>query len=760
MAVDTLSLTGKTALVTGSGRENGIGAAIARTLARNGASVAIHYVSDSSKARAEKVATNISKEFGTKTTVVQGSVENPQVAKSIVEQTLKGLGADRIDILINNAGAAGSTQELEKVTPEALEYEFGVNVFGVIYMVRAVVNEGKMPKGGRIINIGTVASKMTSRGTAVYSAAKAAQDSLTTSWADELGRTHGITVNTLAPGAIPTDMSKPYLETPDGSPNPVTAGIRTLTRAEDRLGTVEDMADAVLLLVSEKSRWITAQWISISGGVTGTILQNQAVRPSHAQFFFKRKEEKKQGIMPEELDQTSSEPNHQCTLCKRTFAQESTRKRHYYYCRTKLSDTNVSRRRSCAACVRAKTRCVWGPDSSLEACVRCSKRGAKCEYKGPDAALQENANTSILVRRSNGAENSLVSVPAQGHQTRPYSIEHSTDGIWNGHFLDGGTPPGQGIGFTPNNFGRVSKLLVTGSYPSTPSIRQISSVPLFNPRVFTKPNQGPMASLAVRMLRSYPFMMLQKGALPPFMSPLVYSWAKKGRRPQPQVSLFLASFYCAAFSSSFMRIQKTALAIDESKTVNLKILTEYPKLDQWELLACLQALLVYCLLRLQEVPVGNDVLDVSLLTTSNLVSGALSSILRDRCDCDLPGDPNAAWRDWVFNESRRRTVLIFQIMSMLVDMLTTVSSHALAGFVLVPLPSASAWWNAQSVEEWKMHFRRCYEERTIYGVSEAGELTRLHMTETGVECSEKEWEEWSAEVSDLGTLVMVVGTLL
>ena len=99
MSADTLSLAGKIALVTGSGRETGIGAAIARALARNAASVAIHYASETSKARAEKVANDINKDFGTKTTVVQGGVENHDTAKSMVEQILKAFSVDHIDIL-------------------------------------------------------------------------------------------------------------------------------------------------------------------------------------------------------------------------------------------------------------------------------------------------------------------------------------------------------------------------------------------------------------------------------------------------------------------------------------------------------------------------------------------------------------------------------------------------------------------------------------------------------------------------------------
>lgn len=70
---------------------------------------------------------------------------------------------------------------------------------------------------------------------------------------------------------MPTDTSKSFLENPDGSPSQLQAVMQSMTRAEARLGTVEDIADAVLLLVSEKSRWITAQWISLSGGITGTM---------------------------------------------------------------------------------------------------------------------------------------------------------------------------------------------------------------------------------------------------------------------------------------------------------------------------------------------------------------------------------------------------------------------------------------------------------------------------------------------------------
>lgn len=98
-SADTLSLSGRSALITGSGRENGVGAAIARGFARNGAATAIHYVSPTSKPRAEKVAADIAQEFDTKTTVVRGSVSDLGATREMAKQAMEGLGLGCIDIL-------------------------------------------------------------------------------------------------------------------------------------------------------------------------------------------------------------------------------------------------------------------------------------------------------------------------------------------------------------------------------------------------------------------------------------------------------------------------------------------------------------------------------------------------------------------------------------------------------------------------------------------------------------------------------------
>lgn len=87
--------------------------------------------------------------------------------------------------LVNSAGFAGPQLVLD-ITPEQLEKEFSINVFGVVYTTQAVIKTGKMPKGGRIINVGSIASKILPQGNSVYAATKSAQDSLTTAWAYEV----------------------------------------------------------------------------------------------------------------------------------------------------------------------------------------------------------------------------------------------------------------------------------------------------------------------------------------------------------------------------------------------------------------------------------------------------------------------------------------------------------------------------------------------------------------------------------------------
>lgn len=198
MSPESLSLLGKVAIITGSGRENGIGAAIAIALARNGAAVTINHVSDSSAPRAEAIASSIRKAGG-RAIVIQANVDEAG-AKKLVEGTVQAFGG--IDILgtlsisysipaqahklqVNNAGTGiAPPTNTTSQTPSALLAIFSVNVFAAIYMVQATLPY--LRPGGRIINISSVSQKTGMVALPIYNASKAALDSLAFTWAGEV----------------------------------------------------------------------------------------------------------------------------------------------------------------------------------------------------------------------------------------------------------------------------------------------------------------------------------------------------------------------------------------------------------------------------------------------------------------------------------------------------------------------------------------------------------------------------------------------
>lgn len=202
MAPDNLSLAGKVAIVTGSGRENGIGAAIALALGRNGASVAVNFVSDASAPRAARVAAAV-EAAGGRAAVVQADVTTPEGARKLVAETLAAFGAERIDILgrfilprfggissklqsVNNAGkGVGQGKDLVDLTPEEVYTAFAVNTFSTIFVSQAAIPH--MAEGGRIVNVGTVVSRLALPACSVYGASKAAQEYLTSALAIEVG---------------------------------------------------------------------------------------------------------------------------------------------------------------------------------------------------------------------------------------------------------------------------------------------------------------------------------------------------------------------------------------------------------------------------------------------------------------------------------------------------------------------------------------------------------------------------------------------
>src|SRR5258707_2147546 len=187
-------LTGKVAVVTGASK--GIGAAIAKSLAAEGAFVVVNYAS--SKAGADAVVASITAAGG-KAVAVPGDVSKAAEAQGIIEAAIKNYS--RLDILVNNSGVYEYTP-LEAITEEHFHRHFNINVLGLLLVTQAAVKY--LGEGGSIINMGSVASHITSPNSAVYSGTKAAVDAITIVLSRELGPKK-IRVNTLSPGIVETE---------------------------------------------------------------------------------------------------------------------------------------------------------------------------------------------------------------------------------------------------------------------------------------------------------------------------------------------------------------------------------------------------------------------------------------------------------------------------------------------------------------------------------------------------------------------------
>lgn len=243
-------LTGKVAVVTGASK--GIGAGIAKSLARDGASVVVNYASD--RAGAEKTAAEITANGG-KAVVIGGSVAKASEVDALFAETMKQFG--KLDILVNNAGVYAFSP-LDSITEEEIDRLFGVNVKGLLLATRAAV--ALFPEeGGSVVNIGSVVSETTPVGSAIYTGTKGAVDAITRVLAKELGPKK-IRVNAVNPGLTSTEGTA--LMTGSDFFNAAIAQTPL-----GRVGAPDDIADVVAFIVSEDARWVTGALLQVGGGL-------------------------------------------------------------------------------------------------------------------------------------------------------------------------------------------------------------------------------------------------------------------------------------------------------------------------------------------------------------------------------------------------------------------------------------------------------------------------------------------------------------
>jgi 3-oxoacyl-[acyl-carrier protein] reductase len=240
-------LTNKVALVTGGSR--GIGAAIAKRLAADGANVAITYT------KGADAAASVVKEIeraGGKAIAIQADATDVGAVKAAVEKTVATLG--RLDVLVNNAGTA-IPKKFEETTLEEIDHMFSLNVRGALVATQAALKH--MKNGGRIIMIGScVGERNMTPGLAAYSATKGAIKMFTQGLSREVGD-RGITVNNVQPGPIDTDL------------NPAAgdwAAPQKANTALNRYGTVDEVAALVAFVAGPEAAYITGANLTVDGG--------------------------------------------------------------------------------------------------------------------------------------------------------------------------------------------------------------------------------------------------------------------------------------------------------------------------------------------------------------------------------------------------------------------------------------------------------------------------------------------------------------
>ena len=244
-------LTGKVAVVTGASK--GIGAAIAKSLAAEGATVVVNYAS--SKAGADTVVAAITAAGG-KAVAVGGDVSKAAEANGIIDAAIKNYG--RLDILVNNSGVYEFTP-IEAITEEQFHKAFNVNVLGLLLTTQAALKH--LSEGASIINVGSVASRITPPNSAVYAGTKGAVDAITGVLARELGPKK-IRVNTINPGVVETEGTH--------SGGVIGSDFEKAAIAQTPLGRIGqpgDIASIAVFLASEDSAWLTGEQLLATGGL-------------------------------------------------------------------------------------------------------------------------------------------------------------------------------------------------------------------------------------------------------------------------------------------------------------------------------------------------------------------------------------------------------------------------------------------------------------------------------------------------------------
>jgi len=245
------ALAGKVALITGGSR--GIGRATAVRLARDGSRIALNYKGNAAAAEEAKHLVELT---GSTAALIQGDVSQDGEAERVMKEALE-FGGGRLDILVNNAGITRDNLLL-RMSAEEWDAVLDLNLRGTFLITKAAMRPMMKQRAGRIVNVSSIAGLVGNAGQANYSAAKAGVIGFTKTVAREMA-SRNITVNAVAPGFVPTDLT-------DALPQEVKDALLKQIPL-GRFGAAEDIANAIAFLASDDAAYITGQVLVVDGGM-------------------------------------------------------------------------------------------------------------------------------------------------------------------------------------------------------------------------------------------------------------------------------------------------------------------------------------------------------------------------------------------------------------------------------------------------------------------------------------------------------------
>ena len=251
--------SGKVVIITGASSPKGIGAEVARKFAQEGAKGIVITSREQSEKSAESVVSQI-KKLGAQALWIGGDITDPETPQKIVAKTREEFG--KIDILVNNA-VAKIDKPINAISAFDWDRVLNTNLRAAYLMIRESIGSFSRSEGGAIVNVGSIVGVYGNTGQANYAAAKAGIIGLTHSAAIDLGR-RNIRVNAVLPGFVETDMTSEL--------SPEMKEVLIDATPMGRLGTPNDIANAIVFLSSTKAAYITGQAIAIDGGLDGGII--------------------------------------------------------------------------------------------------------------------------------------------------------------------------------------------------------------------------------------------------------------------------------------------------------------------------------------------------------------------------------------------------------------------------------------------------------------------------------------------------------